>query len=274
MKDQDAVHTIPLEDDYVRGEAYEPMTGRWSRVIAPLFIRWSEAASGGHWLDVGCGTGALIQAILDHGAPVEIVGIDRSSAFIAYARRHITDQRVRYEVGDATNLPVASNQYDAVVAGLLLNHLSPLDQVTAVKEMQRAARPGGQVAAYVWDYADGMEPRSRFWQVATTLDPAAGAVDERARYPLCATDALERLFLRCGLNAIETASLEIQARFADFDDFWLPFLAGYGVSSAYIASLAVAQREVLQTALQRELPVDEAGVITMSVRALAVKGVR
>ena len=169
------------------GEAYEPLTGRWSRLVAPRFLESIDASANGRWLDVGCGTGALIQAILDVESPREVVGVDPSSAYIAYARRQIADQRVRYEVGDARSLPVASNQYDAVVSGLVINVLPPADQPNAVREMTRAARRGGMVASYVWDYAGGMGLRARFWEAAIALDPAAAAQDERTRYPICAS---------------------------------------------------------------------------------------
>ena len=76
------------------GEAYEPLTGRWSRLVAPRFLEWIDVSGQGRWLDVGCGTGALIQAILDAETPREVVGVDPSSAYIAYARRQIViDER-------------------------------------------------------------------------------------------------------------------------------------------------------------------------------------
>ena len=129
------------------GEAYEPLTGRWSRMVAPRFLDWLDAGKNGRWLDVGCGTGALIQAVLDAEQPKEVVGVDPSSTYIAYARRQIADARVRYEVGDARALPVASNQYDAVVSGLVINVLPTAGQLSAVSEMLRAARRGGAVVS-------------------------------------------------------------------------------------------------------------------------------
>ncbi len=232
------------------GEAYEPLTGRWSRIVAPRFLDWLDVSGNGRWLDVGCGTGALIQAVLDAEQPREVVGVDPSSAYIAYARRQIEDPRVRYEVGDARALPVASDQYDAVVSGLVINVLPAGGQLGAVREMLRAARRGGTVGAYVWDYAGGFAPRARFWEAATALDPAASEVDERSRYPICNAVQLERLFRSAGINAVEAGTVEIEAEFHGFDDYWTPFLAGYGPASRYLLELPQAQRETLREQLR------------------------
>ena len=209
--------------------------------------------TGGRWLDVGCGTGALIQAILDAESPKEVVGVDPSSTYIAYARRQIADGRVRYEVGDARSLPVASDQYDAVVSGLVINVLPAGGQLNAVREMLRAARRGGTVGSYVWDYADGFVPRERFWAAAVALDPDAAALDERTRYPVCQPAALDRLFRNAGINAVETGAIEIDAEFHDFDDYWQPFLAGYGPASQYLLGLPESARHELRERLRDEL---------------------
>jgi SAM-dependent methyltransferase len=256
------------------GEAYEPLTGRWSRLIAPRFLDWIDVSGNGRWLDVGCGTGALIQAILDVESPREVVGVDPSSAYIAYARRQIADQRVRYEVGDARALPVASNQYDAVVSGLVINVLPSAGQAGAVREMTRAARRGGAVASYVWDYAGGMGPRARFWDAAIALDPAASLQDERRRYPICQPGQLERLFRDAGLHAVESGDVAIEAQFQHFADYWQPFLAGYGPASSYLLALPDTQREQLRDRLLAELAPNAAAPFSLPIRALTVQGVK
>jgi SAM-dependent methyltransferase len=256
------------------GEAYEPLTGRWSRLVAPRFLEWIDVSGHGRWLDVGCGTGALIQAILDAESPREVVGVDPSSAYIAYARRQIADQRVRYEVGDARSLPVASNQYDAVVSGLVINVLPTVGQSTAVREMTRAARRGGVVASYVWDYAHGIGLRAPFWEAAIALDPAAAAHDERSRYPICQSDRLEELFDSAGLHAVESGEIEIAARFQNFDDYWQPFLAGYGPASAYLLALPSTEQDRLRERLQTVLAPDTTAPFSLPVMALSVRGVK
>ncbi len=261
-------------DQVTRGEAYEPLTGRWSRQIAPEFVRWLGVAANSPWLDVGCGTGALIQAILDSKNPSEVIGVDPSSSFIAFARRQITDPRVRYEVGAAQDLPVASSQYSAVVAGLVLNKIPRPELPAAMREMTRSARQGGVVAAYVWDYADGMQMRSKFWEAATALDPSAAGHDERTRYPVCQPDPLRRVFELAKLHAVETTQFDITALFPSFDDYWQPFLAGYGISSAYLLGLPEDRREALRARLEQSLPTSADGSITLGIRAWGVQAVK
>jgi SAM-dependent methyltransferase len=243
-------------------------------LVAPRFLEWIDVSGHGRWLDVGCGTGALIQAILDAESPREVVGVDPSSAYIAYARRQIADERVRYEVGDARSLPVASNQYDAVVSGLVINVLPTSGQSTAVREMTRAARRGGVVASYVWDYARGIGLRAHFWEAAVALDPSAVEYDERTRYPICALDQLQQLFGSAGLHAVETGEIEIDARFQNFDDYWQPFLAGYGPASAYLLALPISEQERLRDRLQTVLAPDASAPFSLPVRALSVRGVK
>jgi SAM-dependent methyltransferase len=254
-----------------RGEEYEPYTGRWSRLVAPEFLAWLAIPTAARWLDVGCGTGALIQAILDRWSPSEVVGVDPSSSYIAFARRGIRDRRVRYEVGTAENLPVSSS-YDAVVSGLVLNVLSPLNQQKAAREMVRAARVGGSVASYVWDYAGEMQMLRYFWDAAIALDPAARDLDEGACYPLCHPEALTALFRRAGLSAIETRAIDVPTVFRDFDDYWLPFLSTQ--ASAYARSLPDDHRSALREQLRANLPIQPDGTLHLTARAWAIRGVR
>lgn len=256
------------------GEAYEPLTGRWSRMVAPRFLEWIDVGKNCRWLDVGTGTGALIRAILATESPREVVGIDPSSTYIAYARRQIDDARVRYEVGDARSLPVASNQYDAVVSGLLINVLPSAGQVEAVREMTRAARLGGVVASYVWDYAGGLAPRAHFWRVATELDHRVATLDERVRYPICQPDRLAELFRGAGLHAVETGAIDIEARFQNFDDYWQPYLAGYGPAGTYTLALSESQQIQLRDRLRRVLAPDPNEPFTVPMRALCVRAVK
>jgi ubiquinone/menaquinone biosynthesis C-methylase UbiE len=138
-------------DAWSSGGAYESYMGRWSRPVAQEFLAWLEVPAEGRWLDVGCGTGALSQAILEMASPREVRGIDPSPGFVDYARKQAKDRRARFEVGDAQALPYSKATFEAVVSGLVLNFVP--EPATAVAEMARVAVPGGTVAAYVWDYA-------------------------------------------------------------------------------------------------------------------------
>lgn len=129
-------------DVWAIGDAYEPYVGRWSRAVARQFLAWLAVPPGGRWLDVGCGTGALSEIILAVTFPTEVVGIDPSAGYVAYARRRLPHPRARFEVGDARALPVPTAIFDAAVAGLVLNFVP--DPATALAVMARAARRHGR----------------------------------------------------------------------------------------------------------------------------------
>ena len=173
--------TADRKDTWAAGNLYEPYVGRWSRLVAREFFAWVQAPPNLDWLDVGCGTGALTETILRQAEPRSVKGIDPSVGFIEHARAHITDPRATFEVADAQSLPVESARFGAAVSGLVLNFVpKPL---LAGLEMARAVRPGGVVAAYVWDYAGKMELMRHFWDAAVALDPAAVEADEGSRFP-------------------------------------------------------------------------------------------
>ena len=251
------------------GSAYEAYMGRWSRRIALDFAAWLGVAPGSAWLDVGCGTGALSQVLLQTAAPVRVVGIDASAQFIAHARGLIDDARVSFEVGDAETLGEHLTGFDAVVAGLVLNHVS--DPARAIEGMTHAARPGAVIGAYVWDYADQMELNRYFWDAATALDPAAAAFDEGRQVSICNPDALQRLFSR-SLEAVQTSAIVTPTLFEDFDDYWSPFMDGAGTAPRYVRSLEASQRDALRDALRGRLPIAGDGSISLEARAWAAKG--
>jgi SAM-dependent methyltransferase len=122
-----------------------------------------------------------------------------------------------------------------VVSGLVLNFVP--DPALAAREMTRVARPGGRVAAYVWDYAGRMELIRHFWDAAAALDPAAAELDEGRRFGLCQPEPLGRLFRDAGLADVGVRPIEVATRFRDFDDYWDPFLGGQGPAPGYAMSL-------------------------------------
>ncbi|MBV1796746.1 class I SAM-dependent methyltransferase [Siccirubricoccus sp. G192] len=256
---------------WAAGEAYEPYVGRWSRLVAAEFLGRLGVARGARWLDVGCGTGALSGTILDRCAPAAVIGVDPSEGFLAHARRHVADARAEFRRGDAQALPVGDAGFDAVVSGLVLNFVP--DQPKAAGEMRRAARPGGTVAAYVWDYAKGMQMMRRFWDAAVALDPeGAGGKDEALRFALCRPGPLRRLFEEAGLRGVEVAAIEVPTVFRDFDDYWIPFLAGGAPAPAYCMALSEDRRAALRERLRATLPTEPDGSIRLSARAWAVQG--
>ncbi len=259
-------------DRWAAGGSYEAYVGRWSRAVARRFLGLLALAEGKEWLDVGCGTGALAQAILETAAPLAVVGIDGSEAFVQHARAHTADPRARFEAGDAQALPVPDGSFDAVVSALVLNFVPEPRRMLA--EMVRAARPGGTIALYVWDYAGSMELIRRFWDAAKALDPRAESLDEAVRFPICAPGPLARLFGDVGLDRVVAFSIDVQTEFRDFDDYWSPFLLGQGPAPGYVASLSDEGRAALREELRARLPIAPDGSIALTARAWAVRGVK
>lgn len=259
-------------DVWAAGEFYEPYVGRWSRLVGRRFLQWLAVPAKADWLDVGCGTGALTQTILEHALPRSVTSIDPSPAFIEYAKAHVEGERATFEIGDARALPVKTASVDAAVAALVLNFVP--DPARAVAEMTRVARPDGIVAAYVWDYAEGMALMRYFWDAATALDPAARDLDEGVRFPLCRPAPLTELFQLADLRDVDVTSIEVSTDFRDFDDYWSPFLGGQGPAPGYVTSLDEAHRRALADRIRERLPIASDGAIHLTARAWAVLGRR
>lgn len=259
-------------DVWASGDAYEPYIGRWSRLVAREFLAWLAAAPGAEWLDVGCGTGALTEEILGAAAPAHVLGIDASASYARYARSRVRDRRAAFLAADARSLPQSSQSIDVIVSGLALNFVLRPD--AAVAEMARVARPGGIVAAYVWDYAGRMQLIRHFWDAAVALDPGAAELDEARRFPVCHPAALEGLFRGAGLRVVESRAIDVPTRFRDFDDYWRPFLGGQGPAPGYAMGLGEERRAALRERIRAALPVAGDGSISLVARAWAVRGMR
>ena len=262
--------TAERKDTWAAGKLYEPYVGRWSRLVARDFLAWLAMPPNLDWLDVGCGTGALTEVVLQHGRPRSVKGIDPSAGFIEHAKAHVTDPRATFEVGDAQSLRVDSARYGAAVSGLVLNFVPR--PTLAVGEMVRAVAPGGVVAAYVWDYAGKMQLMRHFWDAAVELDPAALALDEGRRFPLCQPEPLTGLFNQAGLRDVQVVPIDVPTRFRDFDDYWTPFLGGQAPAPGYAMSLTEERRGALRERIRARLPTARDGSIDLIARAWAIRG--
>ena len=256
--------------DWSSGESYDAYVGRWSRLVAAEFVRWLDRPPGARWLDVGSGTGALAEAALAVADPAEVVGVDPSPGFVARATSTVPDPRATFGAGDARALPVEDDRFDVAVSGLMLNFVA--ERTVALAEMRRAVRPGGIVAAYVWDYPDGMQLMSAYWDAAADLDLTAPEAHEGLRFGFCRPWTLHAMFTAAGLAEVATRKIVVPTVFADFDDFWSPFLGGAGPAPAHLASLSPDQQTALRGAVRARLPVAEDGSIALTARAWAARG--
>ena len=262
----------PTPVNWHDADAYERYVGRWSRPVAREFLGWLAVPRGSVWLDVGCGTGALTQTIVETAHPASMLAVDPSPGFIAGAQRQLADQRVRFEIGDARALPVADGQVAATVSGLMLNFVPAAEQATAAREMRRVTQSRGVVGAYVWDYAGEMHMMRAFWDAAVALDPRGAEIDESRRFPICQPQPLASLFQTAGLEGVEVRAIDIPTVFRDFDDYWAPFLGGQGPAPAYTMSLDQDRRAALRDRIRAALPIAADGSISLIARAWAVRG--
>jgi ubiquinone/menaquinone biosynthesis C-methylase UbiE len=220
---------------------YEQLMGRWSQKLAPLFIDFAGLADGERILDVGCGTGSLTFALAGSAGLAEIAAIDYSPVFVEEASRRNTDPRVKIQQADACALPFGDASFDRALALLVLHFVPETEK--AVAEMRRVVRPGGTVAAVVWDHLGGM-PGMRM-MVDTVAALSEGGRQLRSRYlfqPMMQPGEMKRTFVDQGLVDVEEAELMIRMNYKNFDDYWTPVAAGEGPLGKYVATLDAAER--------------------------------
>jgi SAM-dependent methyltransferase len=250
-------------------EAYDRHVGRYGPKLASALIAFAQVAPGMRALDVGCGPGALTAALAERLGPASVCGVDPSAAFVRACRARVPGAEV--VVAPAEALPFADAAFDAALSQLVVNFMDDAD--AGVGEMARVTRPGGIVAACVWDYAGEMTLLRAFWDAAREVSPERGAAaDEGVAMRWCRDGELAELWRAAGLRDVRSGALVVRAAYADFEDLWSPLLSGVAPSGAFCASLDEAGRAALHDAYRRRLGV-ATGPFELTARAWAVAGV-
>lgn len=241
--------------------AYERLMGRWSRLLALQFIAFAGVEDGDRVLDLGCGVGSLAFALAAGRAPSQIVGLDISEPYVAHARAQVRDPRLSFRVGDACAVDFPDASFDRCYSLLALNFMSRPTQ--ALREMRRVTRPGGAIAAAVWDFAGGLTYQRLFWDTAAARDPAAE--EARARHyaaTLTWPGELEAAFADAGARDIVATSLTMRMVYADFADYWRPIADAQApwatTSSGSIPPRWRGSRARLQAPISPAVPTDPA----------------
>ena len=251
---------------YDDGAAYERMMGTWSRIAGEIFLDWLAPPSGLRWIDIGCGSGAFTELLVERCAPAEVQGIDPSEAQLSFARERPAGRVAKFHGGDALALPFGENNFDAAVMALVIFFVP--DPTKGVAEMARVVRPGGTIAAYVWDMMGGGHPLE---QMHAEMHAMGFTAPRPPRSDVSGEEALRRLWMSASLDAIEVREIAVQRTFADFEDFWTTSMMAATVSQT-IAAMAPGDAGLLKMRIRARLPIDAAGRITQGARANAIRG--
>jgi SAM-dependent methyltransferase len=245
----------------VAAGAYDRFMGRYSAELSAPLADLAGVHAGQRALDVGCGPGALTEELVSRLGTGGVTAVDPSASFVAATRERHPGVDVRPAA--AEDLPFADATFDTALAQLVVHFMR--DPLAGLREMARVTRPGGVVAACVWDHAGGQTPLTAFWRAARDLDP--GARDESALAGARAGDLAE-LFAAAGLRDIEDTALTVRVAHASFEEWWEPFELGVGPAGAHVAGLDAGARDALRERCRQLLPRPP---FTLVARAWAVR---
>jgi SAM-dependent methyltransferase len=247
----------------VNPDAYTRFMGRYSEPLATVFAGLASIRPGQRALDVGSGPGALTAELARRLGEDAVCAVDPSQSFAAAVRGRCPGAHVR--VAAAEHLPFCDDTFDVAVAQLVVHFMTA--PVTGLREMARVTRPGGMVAACVWDHAGGRGPLAAFWQAVRELDP--GAQDESGLAGV-RDGHLAQLFSQAGLSITRDTTLTVGVSHSTFEEWWQPFTLGVGPAGAYVASLDEDHRAALRERCRALLPQP----INISATAWAVTACR
>lgn len=231
----------------VAADAYDRFMGRYSRLLAPVFADYADIDDGLTALDVGCGTGALTEELVGRLGEIRVGAVDPSPSFLAAVRDRFPD--VETLEADAAHLPHQDDIFDRALAQLVV-HFMP-DPVAGLVEMGRVTKPGGMVAACVWDHAGGSGPLATFWRAARDMDPR---IDDESGRPGTAAGQLESLMRAAGLGDVSETALVARVGHPSFEEWWEPFEMGVGPAGQFVAGLSPEGKDELRERCQTLLP--------------------
>jgi ubiquinone/menaquinone biosynthesis C-methylase UbiE len=244
-------------------EHYDRYMGRYASPLAEALADAAGVEAGMRVVDVGCGPGGLTHELVARVGAENVAAIDPAPQFAAACRERNPGADVRE--GVAEELPWADATFDAALSSLVIGFMRDADR--GVREMARVTRPGGTVAACMWDIATGgMVMLHTFWSAVREVVPSAGGEQRLAG---TAEGDIARRFERAGLEDVIGGQLTSGAGYASFDDFWEPFTFAVGPAGQYLASLDDERRAAVREACRARLP---EGPFSLDARAWYARG--
>lgn len=231
----------------VAATAYDDFMGRYSRLLAEQMADLAGVRAGQRALDVGSGPGALTAELVRRLGPDHVAAVEPSTPFVAAIRSRFPG--VEIHQASAESLPFAAGSFDAALAQLVVHFMT--DPVAGLVEMKRVTRPGGVVAACVWDHGSGRGPLSVFWKAARELDPDVADESQGAG---ARKGHLTELFVKAGLRKVEETAIAATVEHATFEEWWEPFTLGVGPAGDYAKKLDPDRRAKLMEGCRRLLP--------------------
>jgi SAM-dependent methyltransferase len=245
-------------------EHYDRFMGRYLPTLSVALADAAGVGVGVRVLDVGCGPGGLTRELAARVGAENVAAIDPAPQFAAACRERNPGADVRD--GVAEELPWPAGEFDATLSSLVIGFMSDPDR--GVGEMRRVTRPGGVVAACMWDIAGGGMTMLRiFWAAVREVDS-----DDRGERKMAGTAAgdIAQRFRNAGLMDVVDSALTAQANYVSFDDFWEPFTLEVGPAGQYLRSLSAERQAVVREACRTVLP---DAPFTLEARAWCARGI-
>jgi ubiquinone/menaquinone biosynthesis C-methylase UbiE len=252
---------------FTDGAAYDRLMAPWSRAVGEQFVDWLALPPGLRWLDVGCGTGAFTELLLEQVNARDVSAVDPAEDQIAYARTKPAAKRVNFHQAEVQKLPFADREFDVAAMALVITFVP--DPAQALAEMKRVVKPGGTIGTYVWDFlgkGNTQQPlREAVEAMGIPVLPTPGHVHSRL-------ESLRAIFTEAGLDAVSVRPIEIEISYANFDEYWTAQTGFANTVVQHMRKMSEAQVEELKAHLRKHLPRDKGGRIVYKAWANAAKG--
>lgn len=246
----------------VGADSYDRFMGRYSVPLGPLLADFAGVTAGQRVIDVGCGPGALTTELVGRVGAAAVSAVDPSEPFVEAARQRHTG--VDVQLAGAEQLPYQEGAFDIALAQLVVQFMT--DPIAGLGEMRRVTKPGGIVAACVWDYFSGGSPLSLFWEASRRLDPEVVTEGSLAG---ARKGELGEILRAAGLRDVVDSELIVRVEHPTFEDWWEPFTLGVGPAGVHFARLDAEGQARLRDECERMQP---AAPFVVEARAWAARG--